>query len=116
MKKVITMFIIFVSLITIQACQSETPNLVISKVFDATSTSNNAIELYNPTNETISLNDVEIRIYNNGSTTEGGDHTITLNGTLEPANYYVISGNNTTDSLLLEQTDFTFDKIGRAHV
>ncbi len=109
MKKVITMFIIFVSLITIQACQTETPNLVISKVFDATSMSNNAIELYNPTNEAISLDDVEIRIYNNGSTTEGGDHAMTLNGTIEPANYYVISGNNATESLLLENTDFSFD-------
>ncbi len=109
MKKVITMFIILTSLITIQACQSETPNLVISKVFDATASTNNAIELYNPTNETISLDKTEIRIYNNGSTTDGGDHAISLKGSIEPLNYYVISGKNATNQTLIERTNYTFD-------
>jgi predicted extracellular nuclease len=105
MRKTITIITLLLSVFLLQSCQGETPNIVISKVFDATSMSNNVIELYNPSNEPVDLNKVELRVYNNGSTTEGGDHAIQLEGSLEPDSYYVVSGNNTTNINIQNKTD-----------
>ena len=105
MKKVIFLFINVISLLTLISCQTETPNVVISKVFDATSTNNNVIELYNPSDEEVDLSKTEIRIYNNGSTTEGGDHAIKLQGTLAPGSYYVLTGNNPSNNNVVSQAD-----------
>jgi endonuclease YncB( thermonuclease family) len=105
MKKIIAIIITFIGAITLQSCQTETPNFVISKVFDATSMTNNAIELYNPTDQNIDLSRTEIRIYTNGSTTEGGDHAIALHGTLEPKSYYLIAGSNPSDSRIIANVD-----------
>jgi len=109
MKKIIVIFILLISMITLHACQTETPNIVISKVFDATSMSNNVIELYNPSEEDIDLSKVEIRVYNNGSTTEGGDHAIQLEGTLAPNDFYVVSGNNPTDINIQNKADYQYN-------
>lgn len=92
MKKSIIIATLLLSVFILQSCQGETPNIVISKVIDATSMSNNAIELYNPTNEAIDLSQVELRIYNNGSTTQGGDHEIQLEGSLPPIPIMLLPG------------------------
>jgi micrococcal nuclease len=109
MRKTITIITLLLSVFLLQSCQGETPNIVISKVFDATSMSNNVIELYNPSNEPVDLNKVELRVYNNGSTTEGGDHAIQLEGSLEPDSYYVVSGNNTTNINIQNKTDYQYN-------
>ena len=109
MKKSIIIATLLLSVFILQSCQGETPNIVISKVIDATSMSNNAIELYNPTNEAIDLSQVELRIYNNGSTTQGGDHEIQLEGSLPADSYYVITGNNPADTTLQDKSDFKHD-------
>lgn len=106
MKKTIILVTLLLSIFILQSCQGETPNLVISKVFDATSMANNVIELYNPTSEAIDLNKVELRIYSNGSTTEGGDHAIPLEGTLPPGEYYAVSGNKPTDVNIQNKADY----------
>ena len=105
MKKAIILLIVLTSLLTLISCQTETPNFVISKVFDATSSHNNVIELYNPSGEDIDLTKAEIRIYNNGSTTEGGDHAIKLQGTLASGSYYVLTGNNPSNNTVVRQAD-----------
>jgi endonuclease YncB( thermonuclease family) len=110
MKKIIVIFILLISMITLHACQTETPNIVISKVFDATSMSNNVIELYNPSEEDIDLSKVEIRVYNNGSTTEGGDHAIQLHGTLESGAYYALTGNNPSSEEVESLADHKHDE------
>lgn len=109
MRKTITIIMLLLSVFLLQSCQGETPNIVISKVFDATSMSNNVIEVYNPSNEPVDLNKVELRIYNNGSTTEGGDHVIQLEGSLEPDSYYVVSGNNPTNINIQNKTDYQYN-------
>ena len=109
MRKTITIIMLLLSVFLLQSCQGETPNIVISKVFDATSMSDNVIELYNPSNEPVDLNKVELRVYNNGSTTEGGDHAIQLEGSLEPDSYYVVSGNNTTNINIQNKTDYQYN-------
>lgn len=109
MKKSIIIATLLLSVFILQSCQGETPNIVISKVIDATSMSNNAIELYNPTNDAIDLSQVELRIYNNGSTTQGGDHEIQLEGSLPADSYYVITGNNPADTTLQDKSDFKHD-------
>lgn len=106
MKKTITTFVMLVALVLLSSCQSDTPNIVFSKIYDATSMANNAIELYNASDKTIDLSKIDIRIYNNGSTTEGGDHQIQLEGTIQPGHYYVISGSSPLDGTLQEKTNF----------
>jgi micrococcal nuclease len=106
MKKIIGLLTFTLILIALSSCQKETPNIVFSKIFDATSMANNAIELYNASNNTIDLSQLEIRIFNNGSSTEGGDHQIKLEGKLEVGHYYVITGSNPTNMTLQEKADF----------
>jgi micrococcal nuclease len=66
------------------------PNLVISKLYTASSTRNNVIELYNPTDASISLTGLSLDFYNNGSNVI--TNQILLNGQIEALGYYVVGG------------------------
>jgi hypothetical protein len=66
------------------------PNVVMSKLFTASSTRNNLIELYNPTNASIALSGVSLDFYNNGS--NDITNQILLNGQIEALGYYVVGG------------------------
>ncbi len=105
-KKTSIIMTIFFMILILVGCQETAPNVVISKVFDATANANNVIELYNPTNETIDATQLNIRIYSNGSTTKGGDHQLKLTGTIQANDYYVITGVNPIDDLILSKADF----------
>jgi hypothetical protein len=70
------------------------PNLVISKLFTASSTRNNVIELYNPSDASITLNGISLDFYNNGSAMI--TNQILLNGQIESKSYFVI-GSTTHD-------------------
>lgn len=70
------------------------PNLVISKLYTASSTRNNVIELYNPTDDSISLTGLSLDFYNNGSNVI--TNQILLNGQIQSEGYYVI-GSSTHD-------------------
>jgi hypothetical protein len=74
-------------------------------VFDATTNSNNTIELFNNSEERIDATNLSIRIYSNGQTTEGGDHQLNLTGFIEPNAFYVISGSNPSDSSISLKAD-----------
>ena len=66
------------------------PNVVISKLFTASSTRNNLIELYNPTDAPIALSGISLDFYNNGS--NDITNQILLNGQIEALGYYVVGG------------------------
>ena len=71
-----------------------TPNLVISKLYTASSTRNNVIELYNPSDASISLTGMSLDFYNNGSAII--TNQILLNGQIESKSYFVV-GSTTHD-------------------
>ncbi len=64
------------------------PNVVISKLFTASSTRNNLIELYNPTDAPIALSWISLDFYNNGS--NDITNQILLDGQINASGYYVI--------------------------
>ncbi len=66
------------------------PNVVISKLFTASSTRNNLIELYNPTDASIALFGISLDFYNNCS--NDITNQILLNGQIEALGYYVVGG------------------------
>ena len=85
----------------------ELPNIVISKLFTATPTRNNVIELYNPTDALISLSGISLDFYNNGSNEI--TNQILLNGEIEASGYYVI-GSSVHDLVEVKATmDFQLE-------
>ena len=112
-------YLSFISLVFIAACTPTTsssplsssalpalPNLVISKLFTATSTRNNLIELYNPTDDAIVLNGISLDFYGNGSPTITAQ--ISLTGTLNAGQYFVIGGNNHDLNEVKEKMDLVY--------
>lgn len=106
MKKLISIFTLILTLFVLSSCEGELPNVVISKVFDATQNANNTIELYNNSDEVIDATKLSLRIYSNGQVTEGGDHQIKLTGVIDGNTYYVISGVNPNDEAISSKADF----------
>ena len=51
---------------------------------------NKAIELYNPTNNTVDLSNYQLKRYSNGSTSAGAEKVLTLTGIMPPLSVYVI--------------------------
>lgn len=64
------------------------PNLVISKLFTASPSKNNLIELYNPTAQPISLSRMTLDFYGNGSAEMTSQ--IVLSGTVDAHEYFLI--------------------------
>ena len=65
--------------------------LFISEYVEGSSL-NKALELYNPTSESIDLSNYQLKIYFNGRTSVG--KTISLNGSLAPQTTYVVASSN----------------------
>ena len=72
-------------------------NLIISEYVEGSS-NNKAIELYNPTANTIDLSQYQLRFYFNGSTNVGT--TIALKGTLGAGATYVVADNDASADIL----------------
>jgi len=70
--------------------------LYISEYIEGSS-SNKAIEIYNPTDAPIDLSNYKVAIYSNGSSEMGNN--ITLSGTLEPGDVYVIYNASAVDAI-----------------
>jgi endonuclease YncB( thermonuclease family) len=87
---------------------SKGPNngLVISKLFDATLSRNNVIELYNFSDSQINLSDYTLRIHTNSSSEYTKE--IELSGIVDAEDYFVISGNNPTYESIDLETDFSY--------
>jgi len=84
MKKIISLIVSLASTLGLQA--QECTNLFISEYVEGTH-NNKAIELYNPTNETIDLSKYALSRWSNGSTIAS---TTTLEGTIQPYSTFVI--------------------------
>ncbi|NNC94869.1 MAG: T9SS type A sorting domain-containing protein, partial [Chitinophagales bacterium] len=77
-------------------------NLFFSEYIEGSS-SNKAVEVYNPTDITIDLSEYKIRRYNNGGTNPS---TFGLSGMLAPGDVYVM-GNSSADTAILNESDTT---------
>src|SRR5690554_102880 len=85
MKKVLLSFGLLLSAaVSAQDCNE----LFISEYVEGWS-NNKAIEIYNPTNQTIDLSDYIIVRYSNGSNFAGPESAVELTGTIEPNDVYV---------------------------
>jgi hypothetical protein len=90
--------------ITVKAEQpAATPDLFISEY--AENSWNKAIEIYNPTDQTIDLSAYTLKKNSNGGSTWGT--AITLTGTLAPGEVYVVTNPQATEALLIAASDMT---------
>jgi len=94
----------FITVIT-QACETGPgcSDLFFSEYIEGAS-NNKAVELFNPTSETINLTGYAVHTYNNGSPTP--TNTFNLTGTVGPEEVFVIS-NSQADFFILNQADYT---------
>lgn len=82
-------FLLSVSLLIGAAINAQDcSNLFISEYVEGWGT-NKALEIYNPTNESINLNEYIIVRYSNGSTSAGQQQSVQLNGTIAAFGTYV---------------------------
>ncbi|MBC7448915.1 MAG: endonuclease [Hymenobacteraceae bacterium] len=77
--------------------------LFFSEYIESTSGSNKAVEIYNPSNESVSLAGYQVKVFNNGAIT--ANTTLNLTGTLGSREVYVIINSLSTDQAFLEQGD-----------
>lgn len=109
MKKVLLFIGLLLFSISVFACKKEvTSPLVISKVFDATVQANNAIELYNTSNELIDLKDYALDFYSNGS--KEVSTTIMLEGQIKANDYFAVASKNANDEDLVQLRDFSYEE------
>ena len=111
MKKLSMISILFASLLTacLPATSSSTsediiiPPLVISKLITGTSSKNNVIELFNPSNVAINASLFTLEFYGNGSLTPTA--SIPLMNTILSMDYYIIVSANHDETTLVENAD-----------
>ncbi len=109
MRKILTIFIIIFSLLIISSCKKEESSaVVISKLFTATRTANNVIELYNNSDKDESLSSYKLDFYQNAS--DEVTATINLNGVIKANSFYVITGANFGITEQKEKVDFIYDE------
>jgi len=95
MKNLLLLFSVF---LTALLASAQTPNDLFFSEYVEGSGNNKAVEIYNPTNQAIDLNNYWVARYSNGSSvyTEGG---IThLSGTLQPYKTFVLVNGQTTST------------------
>ncbi|MCR9172763.1 MAG: lamin tail domain-containing protein [bacterium] len=85
------------------SAQAQCTDLFFSEYIEGSS-SNKALEIYNPTSNPIDLSDYTVNLYFNGATTVG--NSLDLAGTLAPGDVYVIANSN-ADPLILAVSDTT---------
>lgn len=111
MKKVLGLFLVLATTVFLVSCNGKKEKLVVSKLYTASSMSNNAIELYNNSDKDIALADYTIDIYGNGL--DEVSTSIQLEGTIKANDYYVIGSANFDEdefSGVTEKFDLTLDK------
>lgn len=85
MKKfILSLGLLVATAVNAQDCS----DLFISEYVEGWS-NNKALEIYNPTDQSIDLSNYVIMRYSNGSTTAGQSHSVQLSGTIAPNDVYV---------------------------
>lgn len=87
MKKIIPLIVCLVSTVGLQAQNLDCSDIFISEYVEGWS-NNKALELYNPTSQTIDLSNYALSRWSNGGTTPS---TTILEGTIEPYDAFVIA-------------------------
>jgi uncharacterized protein len=117
--------------VVIAAAPAAAPELFFSEYLEG-SGNNKALEIYNPTTQTVNLSDYTIKLYSNGATTTNSTNTLVLSGTLSPGSVIVIvnafatltisaptritssvTNFNGDDALTLEKSGAVIDRIGQ---
>jgi len=115
MKKFLTLMIILTGAIALVACNGDSepaPNVVISKMFNATNaandswqTSDNVVELYNNSDYDVKLTyNLVLRIFREGRQDVVNDFAI--EGTIAANSFFVIVGANHTNAAVRAKADF----------
>lgn len=86
------------------SCSVSTEGVLYFSEYVEGSGNNKAIEIFNPTNEVVALEDYSISVYFNGSTT--ASQTYSLSGFLGSGDVIVIANNQASDAILA-QADFS---------
>ncbi|HHZ64216.1 MAG TPA: PKD domain-containing protein [Flavobacteriales bacterium] len=79
-------------------------NLFFSEYIEGSS-SNKALEIYNPRADTVNLSSYEVRTYSNGATCN--TYSLALSGLLAPGNVYVISNASASLAAIIAESDIT---------
>jgi uncharacterized protein len=109
------------------------PELFFSEYLEGSFGNNKALEIYNPTTQTVNLSSYVVKLYTNGANTAG--NTLTLTGTLSPGSALVIVNSGMTltfssplvftssvtnfngdDAITLEKSGVVIDRIGQVGV
>jgi uncharacterized protein len=110
-----------------------TPELFFSEYLEGSFGNNKALEIYNPTTQTVDLSAYVVMLYSNGATTAG--NTLTLTGTISAGSALVIVNSGMTlsfssplvftssvanfngdDAITLEKSGVVMDRIGQVGV
>lgn len=109
------------------------PDLFFSEYLEGSFGNNKALEIYNPTTQTVNLSNYFVKLYSNGATTT--TNILTLTGTLSPGSALVIANSGMTltyssplvftssvtnfngdDAVTLEKSGIVIDRIGQVGV
>lgn len=102
MKKITTLLsLLLISVMGI--AQTDCSELFFSEYIEGSS-NNKAIEIYNPTNDTIDLSNYEVLLFSNAATQV--TNSLTCKGMLAPGEVYIIA-NSQSDKRILDVTDTT---------
>jgi uncharacterized protein len=122
-----------VGAVVVAPAPAAVPDLFFSEYVEGSS-SNKALEIYNPTTQTVTLSVYSVKLFSNGATTAGT--TLNLTGTLAPGAVLVIVNSgaasptftipgsitsgvtnfNGDDALTLEKSGVVIDRIGQVGV
>ena len=95
MKRILQL--IFTMLLSLPLMSQDCTELFFSEYVEGTS-QNKAIEIYNPTSNTIDLSTYKVERYSNGATNSSGGGTTTLSGMLASGDVFVLTHGDTSTS------------------
>lgn len=96
-------FTLLIAVLGFGSLSAQCSDLFFSEYIEGSS-SNKALEIYNPTGDTVDLSNYVVARYNNGSTS--ASDTLVLQGQLAPMEVFVI-GNAGGDAAILAESDIT---------
>jgi uncharacterized protein len=116
--------------VVVGSAPAASPDLFFSEYLEGTIGNNKALEIYNPTTQTVNLSLYTVKLYTNGAATT--TNVLTLTGTLSPGSALVIANSGLTltyssplvftssvtnfngdDAITLEKSGIAIDRIGQ---